>query len=184
VSHTLLDTPAAPKLPPRERVAKWEPLLRDHGWTVHVTHTDQRARLEATHPSGAVLMVTSGMAGRTMKGTTKLYVLQSDDRPAIWFGVRKAGLEEFIKTRILKGYKARVHSKCRCRTGSGRAKVRYLTEDRARKAIAEARQQRAREGQEATAECRAYRCPDDDRVWHASSRPVWRDAPGDSRLWG
>jgi hypothetical protein len=182
--ETLSEAPPAPKLTPLERVTQWEPVLTSHGWTVHITYTPERARLEATHPSGAAVMVTSGIAGRTGSGSTQRYALQSTDKPLPWFGVGNGVLETFIATRILTGGKRRVTSKCQCRTKAGRPKVRYTTEVRAVRAMAEARRQRARNGQEETAECRAYRCPADDRAWHTSSQPVWHDEPGDSRLWG
>lgn len=184
--ETLTNTPPTPTPTPvpLERVAKWEPILTSHGWTVHITHTPDRARLEATHPSGAAVMVTSGIAGRTTTGSTQMYALQSTDKPLPWFGVGKAALEAFIATRVMTGGRRRVTSKCQCRSRAGRPKVRYAAEVRAVRAVAEARRQRARTGQGETAECRTYRCPADDRVWHTSSRPAWHDEPGDSRLWG
>lgn len=185
MSETVPDAPPVPRLTPRERVARWEPALTQHGWIVTVTHTDERARLEATHPSGAAVMVTSGRAGRQgANGTTKLYVLPGHHNVPAWIGVRRPGLEEFIRSRIVTGYRKRVQSKCQCLTRAGRRKVRYVTDARATHAMAEARRQRLEEGQPAdTVECRTYRCPDDDRVWHVSSKRTWRDEPGDSPLW-
>lgn len=184
MTSPISELPPAPRLTPRERVAKWEPLLAAHGWAVQITHTDERARLEAEHPSGSTLMITSGRAGREgANGTTKLYVLPNTHARSGWLGVRRAGMEEFIRTQTVAGSRKRVPSKCQCRTGAGRPKVRYATLPRATRALEEARAQRAREGQADKAECRIYRCPDDDRVWHTSSRPVWRPAVGESPLW-
>ena len=184
MSETQVEAPPSVRLTPRERVAKWEPFLREHGWSLRIVHTDQRARLEAMHRSGAVVMVTSGSAGRTSSGHTKFYVLKPGDGPvAIWLGVRRTGFEEFVRSRVVSGYWNRVESKCQCRTGAGRRKVRYATKSRAKMAMADARRQRERDDEEETAECRTYRCPDDDRVWHMSSRRSWRKAAGESALW-
>jgi len=182
--ETLPEAPPAPRLSPRERVAKWEPLLRDNDWTVHVSHTEQRARLEATHPSGATVMVTAGLAGRTTgSGRVQMYVLKPlGQLPQAWLAVKSGGFEEFARSRTV-GWSRRVPSKCRCRTGSGHRKVRHTTERRANNALLDTRIQSAVKGKDRRAECRAYRCPQDDRVWHLSSRPMWREAPGDSSLW-
>jgi hypothetical protein len=184
MSETLIEAPSTPKLTPRERVAQREPLLTEHGWTVHITATEQRARLEATHPSGAAVMVTSGQAGRASgSGNSRFYVLRPTDGPGVWLGVRLGGFEEFVRTLAVTKYKRRLDTKCQCRSGFGKSKTRYTTQMRAQKAMEEARRHRAREGETDGVECRTYRCPDDDRVWHTSSRPVWRKAPGGSQLW-
>jgi hypothetical protein len=180
VTETLPDAPPTPALPPCERVAQWEPILRDNGWKVQTSHTDQRARLEASHLSGAAVMVTAGLAGRAVKGRVNLYVLPANSRH--WLCVKAGGAQSFATTQTVSGYRRWVETKCSCRTGAGRRKVRYATERRANDALLNTRIERElNDGRRA--ECRAYRCPDDDRVWHLSSRPSWRDAPGDSALW-
>lgn len=172
---------------PRERVTPWEALLHQHGWTVDTTHTEQRVRIDATHPSGAAVMVTAGTAGRTASnGRSHFYVLETSLRQApVWLSVRAPGLKEFAATRVVSGYKRRVESKCRCRTQAGNRKVSYATEARAKQVLVETRIQRALSRREdGKVEQRAYPCPMDDRAWHLSSKPSWRAAPSDSALWG
>ncbi|MFM9373213.1 hypothetical protein [Streptomyces sp. Da 82-17] len=176
---------ATPPVPVLDRVTAYQPLLDQHGWASTLTHTATRARLEAVHADGAAVMVTAGSAGRTRSGTRPhLYVLRAPDRRGLqqWRGVTEHAFTVFVETRRPVP-SSRIHSKCRCRTHDGRPKLRYATEQRARAVLVEAQIQRVLRSQARRAERRAYRCPDDDRVWHLSSRPQWTPRAGESPLW-
>lgn len=183
MSEVLTEQPAPPAWSPRERVARWEPALTQHGWTVHVTATDTRARLDAFHPGGAAVMVTAGIAGRNGSSRVNLYALNPPAAGSnAWLAVKPTALEAFvISAQRVVG--PRVPSKCQCRTGAGRRKTRYATERRAKAALLDTAISRELHHRVRRAECRAYQCPTDDRVWHLSSRPVWRPAAGESPLW-
>lgn len=181
--ETLPNTPPPPPATPHDRVAAYGPLLTENGWTIQIEHTAERARLDAEHPSGAAVMVTAGVAGRSgHDGRIRRYALHPGNvSPQPWLSVRGAWFEKFVRTRKTQG--RRVLSKCRCKTGDGHPKHRHPTERRATDVLLTARIRRAVSGQARRAECRVYRCPDDDRVWHLSSLPTWTPAPGDSVLW-
>lgn len=153
-------------LTPRERVDEWAPVLREHGWQVQISATMARARLEAFHPSGAVAMVTAGTVGRSRSGKAHLYVLKPPGAsPRGWLSVNRAPFGEFARTRTVRSGRW-VQSKCGCQ------KIRHATEARAKGALLDTRIRRAVHHQERRAECRVYRCPNDDRAWHLTSQPA------------
>lgn len=183
MSEALTEQPAPPALTPHERVTHWEPALTQHGWTVSITATHTRARLDAFHPGGAAVMVTAGIAGRAGSSRVNLYALNP---PSVgrqsWLGVKASVLEEFVRSpKTVSG--RHIPSKCHCRSSAGRRKTRYATERLAKAALLDTVISRELHHQARRAECRAYQCPTDDRVWHLSSRPVWRETPGESPLW-
>ncbi|MFD8777576.1 hypothetical protein [Streptomyces sp. NPDC059916] len=161
-------TPMQPDvdLTPRERVEEWAPLLREHGWRVQISATMARARLDAFHPSGAVVMVTAGSVGRRRSEKAYLYVLKPpNSSPKGWLAVNRGPFGEFVRTGTVRSGRW-VTSKCGCQ------KLRHATEARAEAALLDTKIRRTLHHQERRNECRVYRCPDDDRAWHLTSQPA------------
>lgn len=137
-------------------------LLVAEGWTVSsVWEARGRLLFEAHHPVGGAVMAT-----RSAK-RSHLYALSAKGRN--WFSVSRSGLDTFIGTHSLaKGTYGPVReSACNCN------KKIYPTRARAQTALLDLKIQRIviRGGLEG--ERRAYRCPDDDRQWHLTSRSHW-----------
>ncbi|MFJ1742432.1 hypothetical protein ACIOG4_27635 [Streptomyces microflavus] len=151
-----------PRLSPRERIAPYEPMLREKGWRVAVSEHPLRARLEGFHPSGTVLMITSDTRRRHRPSTPMMYVLQPDED--VWRRVRSADLEYFAGNLVLASGSRFlvVGSKCRC------SKARFTTEAAAAVRLAEIA---ASAPSDAVRPVRHYRCDADDRVWHLTSKP-------------
>ncbi|MGP4085470.1 hypothetical protein [Streptomyces sp. KR55] len=157
-----------PALPPRERLVPYEELLERAGWRIVVTATDERARLEAFHRD-AVIMVTASLGGAS---GARRYVLPAAGRGTPhWRPVNLAGLEHFAATLQLppKTKRVRLTSKCTC------DKRRYPSEAIAKDAIVEVTIKRVVKMHTLQSERRAYRCPDDDRVWHLTAIAKWYD---------
>jgi len=156
---------------PQETAAEFGLLLSADGWQVSTDVDSAAARVEGIRDDAAV-MVTHKVRRRPRR----FYVL----RPAGWgmpgwHEVGRAVFEYFVGHLDLPpGIRGkRIRSACHC------GKFRYPTEQRAARGLLNVKVQRALAGEgraERRAECRAYRCDDDQRVWHLTSRAHWHAA--------
>lgn len=158
--------PSTPPSTPRERIAQFEPMLRRTGWQVRFHATDDRARIEASHVDGSAVMVTVG------RGRRKYFLLErAGTGTPYWLSVNLSVLEHFAEHRQLPPEGAAVRRptpKCQC----GKSGM-YPTEQYAKDAIVEVTVRRVLHEKGRQSERRVYRCPDDDRVWHITSRARW-----------
>ncbi|MFJ8153935.1 hypothetical protein [Streptomyces sp. NPDC094468] len=162
-----------PKQTPREQLAPFEALTVRAGWTASITDTDRRATLEGFSPKGAAVMVTA-VRGRGVNA----YVLYPAKRP-IWLVTTPRAIEHFLTHEALPaGVRRGVPTgKCQCgKTG------RYPTETRAQEVLTEIKIREQLRERRTMAPRRAYRCPDDDRVWHLTRKKTWYPAaPGGAK---
>lgn len=145
----------------REKVARYEPLLTEAGWQLHLTSNRNRARLEATHPSAAAIMIT---AVRGRRGVHH-YVLHAQDPPG-WFAVSRTALESFAHHLRLppEAPRRKPRTKCRCaKRGT------YPTRSRATAALLDVKVNKTLRESRKARERTVYRCPHDDRAWHLTS---------------
>lgn len=167
-----LAEPAAetPELPssavPELRLSPYQSLIDRAGWKLRAAVTEQRARIEAFHPSGAAVMVTAARGRRIY-----VYVLPAAEKniPS-WRVIHRADLERFLRTRNISGPHTPT---CLCSCD----KRRYPTEAYAKTTKFEVNLRRVVREHGAMGERRAYRCEDDDRVWHLTSRASWSKRP-------
>ncbi|WP_282795769.1 hypothetical protein [Streptomyces sp. CC224B] len=146
-------------------------LMTQIGWTATVQKVDGKERLEATRNGAAVMISTrQRKSGRT---DLQYYIIPSS--ASAWSRVRIDGLMEFLQHgRIAPTTKAMTfnHSGCTCRNSQGAPKWHAPTEARALRALGHAQENRRAEGSKKT-ERRAYRCPQDARRWHLTTRESW-----------
>ncbi|MEV1042368.1 hypothetical protein AB0J01_38000 [Streptomyces sp. NPDC050204] len=152
--------PRPPALTPGERVAPFVPLLQAQGWRTEITDHALRARLEAFHPCGAVIMIT---ADTRRRASTGLYVLRPTE--GNWRKIHTSTLTHFARTLTLppEGRFPIVPSKCRC------LKASFPTGATAAARLAEIA---ATAAPDTARPVRHYRCDADDRVWHLTSKPT------------
>lgn len=153
---------------PLETLAELEPLLLAAGWTTSTHATPDAIRIDGALGEAAVMVTHKLHRNRGRR----LYVLCAPGLgPAGWRDVKRVTFEDFLDyPQLAPGTKVHVpRSPCRC------GKVRYATERRAGLALVDLRERRALAGERP--ECRAYRCEDDQRVWHLTRKPAWRDTP-------
>lgn len=161
------ETPELPSsAPPELRLSPYQSLIDRAGWKLRAAVTEKRARIEAFHPSGAAVMVTAAL-GRHVN----VYVLPAAEKniPS-WRVIHRTDLEIFLSTRSIR---SPYTPTCLCNCD----KRRYPTEDYAKTAKFEVNLRRVVKEHGAMGERRAYRCEDDDRVWHLTSRASWRKRP-------
>jgi hypothetical protein len=145
---------------PHSRLIRYQSEIDRAGWKVTFVRDTERARIEGFHPSGAAVMATA-KAGRDY---ANLYVLPAAPTARTrWLRVSNGCFAYFLEHLTLpagvRGF--RVPFICRCRkTG------RYPTEAVAGAVMVDIRIKRVLKAHSAQVERRAYRCPDDDRVWH------------------
>ncbi|MDX2296631.1 MULTISPECIES: hypothetical protein [Streptomyces] len=153
---------------PGERIAPFGPVLAEAGWKVETTVHPLRARLEAFHSSGAVVMITSDVRS-SKRGGVRAYFLR---RPGVgwWRRLRTADLPYFAEHADLPPSAPEQPlvgtSKCRC------GKVQHPTAARAAAALEDITTVRAAQPDSRPPETRSYRCEADDRVWHLTSKPT------------
>ncbi|MFE2469738.1 hypothetical protein [Streptomyces mirabilis] len=155
---------------PHERLVRYQSIIDRSGWKVSFVRGDERARIEAFHPSGAAVMATA-KAGRDC---VNLYVLAAAPTEGVrWLHVSAGSFTYFLEHVALPEGTAgmRVPFLCRC-AKSGR----YPTEACARAVMVDVTIRRVLKRHSVQGERRAYRCPDDDRVWHLTRRAKWYDA--------
>jgi hypothetical protein len=147
---------------PELRLSRYQSLIGRAGWTTRSTADADRARVEGFHPDGAAVMVTA-VRGRRVNA----YVLPvAPKNTPRWRAIHAADLEAFLLRRQVKAPHI-PSSKCAC------GKRPYPTEAYAKAAIVEVTIRRVVKLHGLQYERRAYRCPDDDRVWHLTSIPEW-----------
>lgn len=152
--------PQGCRLSPVDRVSRSREVLVRNGWTVEIAGHPLRARLEATHPSGAAVMITADM--RRPDDRIKMYLLRPPGRghwQRLRAGMLPLAAERPERCGVTMG---RPESKCRC------GKAKYPTAIRAAEELDRARAKRLAKGQQRT-EKRYYRCEYDDRAWHLTS---------------
>lgn len=158
-------SPAAdsPEPTPEARLIRFQSAIDRAGWRISYKGGDERARVEGFHPDGHAVMATA-IRGRPVR----TYVLvAAGKRTPRWAATSAAALEHFLVHRQLPAgaVRRRPNSKCQCKKAG-----RYPTETLAKLALLNILiNKEIRQGRQAT-ERRAYRCPDDDRVWHLTSR--------------
>ncbi|MFH8483173.1 hypothetical protein [Streptomyces sp. NPDC018055] len=166
----------APSVPPSEgnaspadKVAIYEPLLTQAGWQVEVFRHEVRGRLEAFHPSGSVIMITSDP--RRARGTKVcLYMLLPGDKRWCRCAISYLGYVA-VHGRTPEGVKPKVVVDSRCDCGKEGVFPTLATADAGILKINEGR------GEDEQRELRSYRCPADDRVWHHTSKlESWEDS--------
>ncbi|WP_144316938.1 hypothetical protein [Streptomyces sp. sk226] len=165
-------------------------LLEHDGWTVGMQPdrpTDVRKRLVAHHDSGTSLLVISrpsqyagGTQAKWRARNNRYFVRRGADGPwwrvdgfqatATFMGTRKTDpdhMQEHEDTDPLDTPNGRTRRVCSC------AK-RQFSRTKADRVLVEAKVKRSLRGDERRRECRSYRCEDDPRVWHLTSRESWR----------
>ncbi|MFJ8348966.1 hypothetical protein ACIQ9J_21920 [Streptomyces sp. NPDC094153] len=163
------DTPAQPAAvpdaaAPRKRLAPYQSLMDRTGWTASLTRTADRARLEAFQPDGAAVILTA-VRGQDVNA----YVLPATQKAVPrWRAIHPADLTAFLTRRqVIDPHLP--PGLCAC------GKRRYPTEARAKAAIVDVTIHRVVRQHGLQYERRAYRCPDEDLVWHLTSIPKWCD---------
>lgn len=149
---------------PHDRLGPYQSLIARAGWKAHSHRAEDRARLEAFQPDGAAVMVTA-VRGRK----TNAYVLPvapAQKKTPRWRAINPGDLEAFLVCRQVVA--PRIPT-CRCDCG----KRRYPTETSAKAAIVDVTIRRVVREHHLQSERRAYRCPDDDRVWHLTHIAKW-----------
>lgn len=148
-------------------------LMRQHGWEISQQEGAGELRLEGARRGGAAVMVTAKHSD-TKGWRVRYYVIgaQSDGWTQ-WARVHGRALEPFIATETLDSADVRrwlgTSSNCRCR------KVHEATQWRASRRLVGTQLNRlATRGAEE--EKRVYRCPNDARRWHMTSRTDARPA--------
>ncbi|MFD4392641.1 hypothetical protein [Streptomyces sp. NPDC058495] len=143
-------------------------MLEEAGWRVETDVHTVRARLEAFHPSGAVVMITSDVRS-SVHGKIRAYFLRPPGT-GWWRRLRTRDVEHFAQhvslppgapDQPLVGGRS---SKCRC------GKMQYPTAARAAAALEDVAVVRSAEEEGRPPETRYYRCEADDRVWHLTSK--------------
>ncbi|MFJ2719397.1 hypothetical protein [Streptomyces sp. NPDC087437] len=170
-AQALADPPAStlPQLPavpdgaaPRKRLAPYQLLMDRTGWKARLTWSADQARLEAFQPDGAAVMVTA-----VRDADINTYVLPATQKAVPrWRLIHPSDLTAFLTRRQVIDPRIPT-SPCAC------GKRRYPTESRAKAAIVDVTIHRVVKRHGLQYERRAYRCPDDDRVWHLTSLPTW-----------
>lgn len=166
-----LQTPTAPPTPlpeipppsvddsPELRLRLYQSLIDQAGWKMRASVTEERARLEAFHPSGAAAMVTAAR-GRPVNA----YALPATEKNTPrWRVIHHADLELFLQKQSFRGCHTPT---CLCTCG----KQPYPTQRHAKEAVLEVTLRRVVREHGVQGERWFYRCPDDDRVWHLTSR--------------
>jgi hypothetical protein len=166
-AHT--DHPPAAAVPggsvPLQRLAPYQVLIERAGWRLQTDTAGGRARVEGFHPSGAAALVTAGR-----DGVVKAYVLPAARKNTpCWSEIHPMALAHWLRHRTLteSDVPRRPRSRCACR------KRRYPSEAYAARSLVDATIRRVVKRHGRQKECRAYRCPDDDLVWHLTSLPEW-----------
>ncbi|MFF8410600.1 hypothetical protein [Streptomyces omiyaensis] len=161
--------PAPYRESPRDRITRLGAVFEEAGWTVETAVHPVRIRLEAFHPSGAVVMLTSDLRS-TRQGKVRAYYLRP---PGLGWWRRLRGRDvEYCAQHIGPPPDAPDHplsnsrssSKCRC------GKVQHPTKARAAAALEDVGAVRAATDRARAPEARYYRCEADDRVWHLTSK--------------
>ncbi|MFB7596909.1 hypothetical protein [Streptomyces sp. NPDC056160] len=159
--------PSQPPEPPVDarpdlRLGHYQSLINRAGWKVRSMAGENRARIEGFHRDGAAVMVTA-VRGRKVNA----YVLPAArKRTPRWRAIHAADLDAFLLRRQVNAPYIPT-SKCAC------GKRPYPTEAYAKAAIVDVTIRRVVKLRGLQHERRAYRCPDDDRVWHLTSIPKW-----------
>lgn len=168
--------------------------LLDHDWTLAIEPdrpTDVRKRLIAQHACGAEVLVIArptARAGRPTKwracnnryflrASTESPWLKADGMQTLTdylesLQIDPARIKPFAQDPVATP-NARNSAVCSC-------EKRRFTHTKAESVLLGAKLKRA-EGDARRRECRAYRCDDDARVWHLTSRPVWRSSDADAQ---
>ncbi|WP_143662379.1 hypothetical protein [Streptomyces sp. Amel2xC10] len=154
------------RLPPEARLVRFQSSIDKADWKLAFMGGDERARIEGFHPDGHAVMATA-VRGRAVHA----YVFaDAGKKTRKWVATNPDALTYFLVHQQLPAGAARrrPYRKCRC------GKRRYPTQALAKAALLDIlTNKELRQGRRAT-ETRAYRCPDDDRVWHLTSRKSWR----------
>lgn len=164
-AHTARPPGPQPGQTPLQRLAPHQQRIERAGWRLQTDTIGQRARIEAFHPSGAVTLLTADC-----EGPVKAYVLPATDKGTpSWSEIHPMGLAHWLRHRALteSDIPRRPLSRCTCR------KRRYPSEAYAARTLVDATIRRVVKRHGRQKECRAYRCPDDDLVWHLTSLPEW-----------
>ncbi|MEU4168902.1 hypothetical protein AB0F46_18745 [Streptomyces sp. NPDC026665] len=152
--------PLQPPAAPHTRLIRYQSEVDRAGWKGSFVKDTERSRIEGFHPTGAAVMATA-RAGRDY---VNLYVLPANPTGRTrWVSVSNGSFAYFLEHLALparvRGF--RVPYLCRCRkTG------RYPTEAVAGAVMVDIKIKRVLKAHSTQVERRAYRCPDDDRVWH------------------
>ena len=156
------DPEPAVDAPLEARLRPYQSLLDQAGWKTRSAADEQRARIDAFHPDGAAVMVTV-VRGRK----TNAYVLPAAQKKTPrWRAINAGDLEVFLTRRQVIAPRIPT-SQCDC------GKRRYPTEALASAAIVDVTIRRVLKQHRSQSERRAYRCPDDDRVWHLTHIAKW-----------
>ncbi|MET9122988.1 hypothetical protein [Streptomyces sp. NPDC004528] len=159
---------AAADLAPEQRLIRFQSLVDRAGWRPSFTFDDERARLEAFHPSRAAVMFTA----RFGRDRVNAYILRpADVGMPRWKSVGTTAVAHFLTHQTLPdGVRPHPVAKlCKCAK-----KGRFPTEEYAKIARTELQLRNRRNGLPAV-EGRVYRCPHDQRIWHVTRRSHWNN---------
>lgn len=158
------------RLIPADTVREFRKPLRTAGWTL----TQSQRGVTGVVIEGVDNDDTAIMITHRLFRSRHFYVLHAPGTgPAGWVTVGFYAFNHFVQHRALPAGAmfSRPYTGCRC------GKVRFATQSRAARALLSMRIEESFHHGQHRAECRAYRCPDDMRAWHLTSRAVWLPNP-------